>query len=311
MNIIRNYNTDELFNSNYFVNILACYIKEYNDFETRMHAHHHIEIMYIAKGSCTIFMDNKTLHMKKNDIVIINSLTFHKLVVKNHNCKIINLEFQFVDKCSHPCSVSYMIQYSLLARQILNSKNSYFHLKNASNVSSILLQIIERHQVVTKDSEDNNLIIQLKTAELFIVLGELIKNSDVNIHNSHEYVDIAIEYMNKNYSSPIKVQDIARFINIHPTYLQKLFKKEMKCTIVSYLNTIRINYSKQYLLNSKYLITEIPYYVGINSAQYFINLFKKETGMTPLQFRNTQILSFQQTDYADNFVLKSDTSTPK
>lgn len=52
-----------------------------------------------------------------------------------------------------------------------------------------------------------------------------------------------------------------------------------------YLNRVRINEAKKLLLNSELNIRETGYEVGIKNTNHFINLFKKETGTTPLSFR--------------------------
>ncbi|MBQ6902389.1 MAG: helix-turn-helix transcriptional regulator, partial [Oscillospiraceae bacterium] len=52
----------------------------------------------------------------------------------------------------------------------------------------------------------------------------------------------------------------------------------------AYLNKTRIKHAKSKLINSNASISEVGSAVGYNSTSYFILEFKKQTGMTPLQY---------------------------
>ncbi|MBQ9997873.1 MAG: helix-turn-helix transcriptional regulator, partial [Clostridia bacterium] len=65
------------------------------------------------------------------------------------------------------------------------------------------------------------------------------------------------------------------------------FKKHTGKTPVKYLTELRVKKAKEYLLNTDLTIGEISEIVGFDNVYYFSNVFKNETAMSPLKFRNT------------------------
>ena len=77
----------------------------------------------------------------------------------------------------------------------------------------------------------------------------------------------------------------AEKMNMNPTYISQLFKKEMGIGYHSYLNQIRIERAKEYLTTSDELITVIADQVGFSDYRVFTKVFKSMVGVTPSQFR--------------------------
>lgn len=78
---------------------------------------------------------------------------------------------------------------------------------------------------------------------------------------------------------------LAEKMNMNPTYISQLFKKEMGIGYHSYLNQIRIERAKEYLTTSDELITVIADRVGFSDYRVFTKVFKSVVGVTPSQFR--------------------------
>lgn len=80
------------------------------------------------------------------------------------------------------------------------------------------------------------------------------------------------------------VQICSRFMISQP-YLSKLFKKYKKCTYNEYMIGMRISRAKEMLEGEAYLIGEISDQLGFTDQFYFSKVFKKETGLTPREYR--------------------------
>lgn len=98
----------------------------------------------------------------------------------------------------------------------------------------------------------------------------------------------AIDYMKRNYIEPITLEDVAKYVYLNPSYFCKIFKDEMNCTFVSYVNRIRINASKSLLTNNSIPLSDISSMVGFDDQSYFTKVFKKEVGITPGKYRLTR-----------------------
>ena len=75
--------------------------------------------------------------------------------------------------------------------------------------------------------------------------------------------------------------------NISASYLSALFKKETGVTLTEYVNEKRIKYAMQLLATTKIQIQTAAQHSGIDDVHYFTKLFKKYTGKTPKEYRQS------------------------
>ncbi len=103
-----------------------------------------------------------------------------------------------------------------------------------------------------------------------------------------------IDYIYKNLNTRITVALLAEHIGLHPSYLSKLFKKETGSSISSYIQKRKIETAQNMLKFSEYSPAQIASILAFPTQSYFIEVFKKQVGMTPKKFqercfRETQI----------------------
>lgn len=104
--------------------------------------------------------------------------------------------------------------------------------------------------------------------------------------NFNPYVKKAIEYIHKNFHSSITLEDVADHVKINKCYFCSIFKKETGKSYSEFLNHVRIEKSKELLMNKNLSILDISLTVGFNNQAYFNTVFKKQVNMTPMEFRN-------------------------
>ena len=76
-------------------------------------------------------------------------------------------------------------------------------------------------------------------------------------------------------------------LNLSPNYLSDLMKKETGKNAQEHIHFHLIERAKNQLLSSSGSISEIAYNLGFEYPQYFSKMFKKKTGMTPAEYRNS------------------------
>lgn len=102
---------------------------------------------------------------------------------------------------------------------------------------------------------------------------------------SNEVIKSAIQYIHRNYSRPLTLEDAAAHVRLTPSYFSTLFKQSCGSSFREYLNYVRIEESKHLLTNTEYPILDIAIAVGFDDQSYFTHVFKKYTGLTPKQYR--------------------------
>lgn len=129
------------------------------------------------------------------------------------------------------------------------------------------------------------------SAALYRLLVE-IKNSIRENSNTMENIRFkriqkVISYIESNYSKDISIEDMSEVIDISPQYLCRLFNQTLNLRPFAYLTKFRIQKAKEMLIDNKALtIGEICKSVGYNDQSYFSSIFKKNEGMTPVEYRN-------------------------
>ena len=96
----------------------------------------------------------------------------------------------------------------------------------------------------------------------------------------------AVEFMDKNYDTPLSVDTICNHIHLSKSYFIVLFKQHMGVTPYDYILTLRIIRSKELLVTTGLSVGQIGVNVGFKDSTYFIRMFKKRLGITPSGYRN-------------------------
>ena len=98
--------------------------------------------------------------------------------------------------------------------------------------------------------------------------------------------DAVLEFIESNYANPELCQVmVADHFGLSTYSLSRLFKNHVGAGFSEYVNARRIRAAKSLLCEGDKSVAEIASLVGIANANYFSRLFKAETGLPPLKFR--------------------------
>lgn len=100
----------------------------------------------------------------------------------------------------------------------------------------------------------------------------------------HKTISLVKQYIEQDYNRDISLQKLGSLVNMNPTYLSMLFKKETGQTFIKYLSQVRMDKARK-LLTAGMKVTEVCEKIGYYDQRHFSELFKKHTGMTPGQFK--------------------------
>ncbi len=105
-------------------------------------------------------------------------------------------------------------------------------------------------------------------------------------NNQIDLIKSAVKYIYDNFrNSELDVQMISEYLHLSTSYFSRLFKRSTGETFVEYLTRVRMDKSKELLKTSAMKITEISEYIGYNDPHYFSYNFRKQTGVSPSEYR--------------------------
>lgn len=128
--------------------------------------------------------------------------------------------------------------------------------------------------------------IEVECEELISSILKIAIPTDFKIKSvKDDRVLEALQYIEENLTNRFTINDIAAKLHINPTYLSTLFKNDIGITIITYTNTIRLEYALSYIVDTQLSITQIAYNCGFADVRTLNDLSKKHYNMTPRQIR--------------------------
>lgn len=110
----------------------------------------------------------------------------------------------------------------------------------------------------------------------------LVAEDAVSISDADDFDKPLIQH---DLTADLRLKTIAEKLNVNSSYLSSLFHKEYGCTLTEFINKQRIDRGIQLLQQTAKPVQEIAAECGIQDVNYFIKLFKKQTGFTPNRYR--------------------------
>lgn len=98
-------------------------------------------------------------------------------------------------------------------------------------------------------------------------------------------IRVARQYVQQHYSEPITLEQVCEAAGFSASYFSALFKKETGEGFVKYLTRVRMEHAKELLQQTNLPVAEICTRVGYNDLKHFTQTFKKETSLSPGQYR--------------------------
>ncbi len=100
-----------------------------------------------------------------------------------------------------------------------------------------------------------------------------------------EALKSVLTYVTEHYHEKIYLKDLASLMNLNEQYFSRFFKTAIGKTPFEYINEVRIRKAAEALTHTNDSILEISLQSGFGNMGHFIELFKRATGMRPLEFR--------------------------
>ena len=120
--------------------------------------------------------------------------------------------------------------------------------------------------------------------KLCVLAAELVEDQCQKSGSRH--CELALEIINKEFSDPdISLVSVSRQIAVSPNYLSALVRKETGSTFIELLTRRRMEEAQQLLKYPAFKVKDVATKCGYTDQHYFSYSFKKETGMSPIQYK--------------------------
>jgi AraC-like DNA-binding protein/mannose-6-phosphate isomerase-like protein (cupin superfamily) len=125
---------------------------------------------------------------------------------------------------------------------------------------------------------------------LLQLFSKFLMNASFKQTTTDKRIMKVIHYIRKNIDQELPISKLSALCCLTDDHFIRLFKKEMKCTPVQYVNQKKIERAQMMLLVEGRQVKEISYSLAFENVSYFNRLFKIYTGLTPNEYRDAQML---------------------
>jgi len=239
------------------------------------HMHHFTELFYIVDGKGSFILPNEEIPVKKNDLVIINPTVEHTEKSNEED----SLEYIALGIEGIAFTLPEDHELGLFTYRGNEDEIRFF-------LEKLLMEVQSNHSHVD--------LICRSIIEILIVYIKREKSIHVQSHQSEHLkqpVALAKHFIKHNYREAITLDDLADVSHVNKYYLAHLFKQQLKLSPIEYLNNERVKAAKNLLETTNFTVTQISESTGFSSQSFFSQAFKRETGLTPTQYRKRAKLS--------------------
>lgn len=241
------------------------------------HWHSSIEILFVLQGTMTVIIEDTTWELKEDDIFLINPNHIHE--THSQDCSLIVVQIRLAE-FGLDWAIPENIQFNCNSADNKFSWQHYFTLKH------LIVMLLKNTSVTNEFSQLSNYSCAVS------LIRELCQNfkqeQPVPAPHSIKYLNrlkSILDYINKNYMTPVTLTDIARREFLTPTYLSAFFEKTMGTPLYAYITKVRLGHAVFDLMNTEDSIEAIASRNGFASARSFSSVFKKNYRMLPSEYR--------------------------
>lgn len=228
------------------------------------------QLLYIAAGKAHFFFDDKEEIVSAGHMVIYYPKEPQKYI------------YYGTDKTE-----VYWVHFTggavaqLLNHYQIPTSSHVFYSGTSAEYPWLFRQMIQELKMCRQNYEE---LLTMMLRQIFLLAGRqlLEKTGDNYIQ---EEIEKATYYFNDNYHKDISIEEYAASHHMSTCWFIRSFKRYTGMTPMQYVLSIRIANAQNLLKTTNYNISEIAAIVGYDNPLYFSRIFKKQTGLSPKEYR--------------------------
>ena len=225
-------------------------------------------LVYTINGEGQLIYNNKTYSLTKNSLAFINCLKgFHVKVAGSSTWSYQRL---YLNGSHLP----------FLYYKYMKSSNPVHQCIPSSNLPDFFTKLTNYIKLEDPDELVCSALIDTLLTNLVVEENSCSLNTSIP-----KYIIQVRDLFDTEYFNNFDLDDLSIRFNVSKYTLSREFSKYFGISPIEYLIRNRIKIAKELLVETNYTINEVSLRIGIFNTTHFINLFKKHTGITPLQYR--------------------------
>ncbi len=170
----------------------------------------------------------------------------------------------------------------LVTEQIITDEQGLYSSGGAFSYMNLILYLIEKYagrEIAILSAKVFAIEIDRHSQSPFIMFQGQKEHSDESIKHAQTFIE-------NNFQDKITVDELASMLALGRRNLERRFKKATSNTVIEYIQRVKIEAAKKSFETTRKNINEIMYDVGYSDTKAFRTVFRKITGLSPIEYRS-------------------------
>ena len=267
---------------------VACYEDNMQLMNVPLHWHDEYEYIYATKGIVTVYVNTEQMELNVGDSIFINSECLHGVKsVTSEDSTLRSLVI--LPKLISGSADSIFFQRIVVPLELGNAP-SYILLNNDSKwQKDIADSMLTAWNSITTESYDFENEARYHISKAMRIIVDHI--SETNCRKSNDIllnrIKLSIAYIENHFHEDICNQDLLQLLDCSESVLLRSFKQVVGISPMQFLMNHRIQKAAEMLLTTKLKSCDIAVSCGFHDFSYFTKIFKRNIGMTPIEYRDS------------------------
>ncbi len=246
-----------------------------------MHWHRELELVYTLNGTAHIVVDGTSYSLPKRRLLVVEENRLHSTHTERNSSMYL---------CIHVSRKRLMEYFPEFETRWIHCIPAEIPEDKFPKYIDICRRLEEmtRHYMMNDMAfamDADGIILQVMASLIRDFSMQQVADAAVVPTESIDRAKAIMEYVAKNYASPISLADGAEVLGLGREYFARFFKKTMGISFIQYVNEIRLSHVYTDLTHTDKSIAEIMEDNGFTNQKLFNSMFKKVYGCTPTQVR--------------------------
>lgn len=261
------------------------------DFKGYYHWHQVCEVLFVHEGKGTIVMNREAYEIRRGMLFVFQPYQLHHVYAdvspeSPYRRSIMYFDSPFLEEHLTPFPKRASLYRDMF--RLRHAAHAYDLAGEADNVERIYAGYQQaRSRGAGSETEELLLLfLQLLTCVSGrSPLGRSEGGGDRSLRRSAEYAQAVFRWIEEHYAEEFSLDRLAQAVHLSKFYVTKVFREETGSSVTDYLTARRMKQACRLLETTDLPVEEIGIRVGVPNASYFIRLFKRVVGTTPLKYR--------------------------
>lgn len=173
-------------------------------------------------------------------------------------------------------------QVLLIDGSVISDEGGIYSSGGANSYWSLLLYLLEKYtsrETAVMASKFFAVDIDRDSQSKFMIFTGQRKHDDTAIHRAQDYIEAHL-------GEKISIDDLAAHVALGRRSFERRFKEATHHAVHEYIQRMKVESAKRSLERSRKQVSEVMYDLGYADLKAFRDVFKKVSGLTPLEYRN-------------------------